>query len=155
MLRRSAKRCPEGSRMTVTTEPRQLRMLRSAITGFPAAWRRNDHSDGCIDAETTSPLERIILRVEASAQSETILVTLLRAQGRRFMAEAQFPLAAWQSAKDFLESILLEAFVVGVDERDGVWSGSMILRSSDLERRRDFSYIRSWLGSYDENELDV
>ncbi|HET9095799.1 MAG TPA: hypothetical protein VFN37_03985 [Candidatus Baltobacteraceae bacterium] len=135
--------------MTATVEPRQLRMFRNAMAGFPAVWRFLEPRHGCLDAETTNPLETMILRISASAESEAILVTLLRATDRQFMAEAQFPLAAWQSAKDFLESIALEAFVVGVDERSGTWSGSMILRSTDLERRRDFSYIRSWLGTYD------
>lgn len=127
-------------------------MFRNAIGEFPSAWRFvTEQRHGDIDAETTNPTESVILRIRASAETETILVTLLRARDRHFMAEAHFPLAAWQAAKEFLEGIALEAFVVGVDERDGVWSGSMILRSADLERRRDFSYIRSWLGTYDLN----
>lgn len=138
--------------MTASLESRQIRMLRSAIGEFPSAWRFvEEQHRGTIDAETTNPTESVILRIRASAESETILVTLLRSGDRHFMAEAHFPLAAWQSAKEFLEGIALEAFVVGVDERDGLWSGSMILRSADLERRRDFSYIRSWLGTYDLN----
>lgn len=135
--------------MTATVEPRQLRLFRQAIAAFPAVWRFLEPRHGCFDAETTNPVETILLRVSASAESETILVTILRAADGEFMAEAQFPLCAWQSAKDFLESIALEAFVVGVDLREGRWSGSMILRSSDLGRRLDFSYIRSWLGTYD------
>lgn len=135
--------------MTATVEPRQLRMFRNAIAAFPAVWRFLEPRPGCIDAETTNPVETMLLRISASAESEMILVTILRAADGEFMAEAQFPLCAWQSAKDFLESIALEAFVVGVDLRDGRWRGSMILRSADLERRRDFSYIRSWLGTYD------
>lgn len=126
-------------------------MLRTAIGSFPAAWQVVDGRHGCIEAETTNPIETILLRVSASADSEVVLVTLLRAADRHFMAEAQFPLASWEAAKDFLEGIALEAFVVGVDERAGAWSGSMILRSADLDRRRDFSYVRSWLGTYDRN----
>ena len=137
--------------MTATLENRQLRMFRNAIAAFPAIWRFPEPEDGWVEAETTNPTETMLLRISASAESETILMTILRSSDREFMAEAQFPLTAWQSAKDFLESIALEAFVVGVDERSGHWSGSMILRSTDLERRRDFSYIRSWLGTYDQN----
>lgn len=135
--------------MTVSLEPRQLRMFRGALGRFPAVWQFSDQQDGSFDAETVSPTESMILRVLASAESETILLTLLRSSDRQFMAEARFPLAAWQSAKEFLEGIALEAFVVGVDERDGEWSGSMILRSADLDRRGGFSYVRSWLGTYD------
>lgn len=137
--------------MTATVEPRQLRMFRNAIAAFPAVWRFLEPRHGCVDAETTNPVETMLLRISASAESEEILVTILCASDRRFMAEAQFPLSAWQAAKDFLESIALEAFVVGVDECAGTWRGSMILRSADLERRRDFAYIRSWLGTYDQN----
>lgn len=137
--------------MTTIAEPRQLRMFRNAIAAFPAIWRFLEPQQGSIDAETTNPVETMLLRISASAESETILITVLRAPDAELMAEAQFPLAAWQSAKEFLEGIALEAFVVGVDEREGSWSGSMILRSADLERRRDFSYIRSWLGTYDRN----
>lgn len=137
--------------MTASLEPRQLRMFRNAIVGFPAAWRFLEQRHACIDVETTNPTESIILHIVASAESEEILVTLLRSHDRQFMAEAQFPLSSWQAAKEFLEGIALEAFVVGVDERSGAWSGSMILRSSDLDRRRDFSYVRSWLGTYDRN----
>lgn len=151
MPRRSTTRCPEAFPMTATMEPRQLRMLRHAIGRFPAVWRFLEPRQGCIDVETTNPAETIILRIAASAESEMILVTLLRSADRAFMAEAQFPLVAWQAAKEFLESIALEAFVVGVDERSGAWSGSMILRSADLDRRRDFTYLRSWLGTYDRN----
>jgi hypothetical protein len=137
--------------MTASLEPRQIRMFRTAIGSFPAAWRFSEPRDGCVDAETVNPTGSMILRIMASAESESILLTLLRSSDREFMAEAHFPLSAWQAAKDFLESIALEAFVVGVDERDGKWSGSMILRSADLPRRRDFSYVRSWLGTYDQN----
>jgi hypothetical protein len=93
----------------------------------------------------------MILRICASADSDTIAITVLRAADRAFMAEAQLPLASWQSAKELLEGIALEAFVVGVDTRDGAWAGSMFVRADDLERRRDFSYLRSWLGTYDRN----
>lgn len=137
--------------MTATLQHRQLHMFRNAIAAFPAVWRFPEPEDACIEAETTNPTGTMLLRVSASAESQTILITMLRASDRQFMAEAQYPLAAWQSAKEFIESIALEAFVVGVDERDTQWSGSMILRSTDLERRRDFSYIRSWLGTYDLN----
>lgn len=137
--------------MTATLEHRQLQMFRNAIAAFPAVWRFPEPEDGCIEAETTNPVETMLLRLSASADTETILITVLRSSDRQFMAEAQYPLCAWQSAKDFIESIALEAFVVGVDQRDGAWSGSMILRSADLERRRDFTYIRSWLGTYDLN----
>lgn len=137
--------------MTATIEPRQLRMFRTAIANFPAPWRFLEQRAAHVDVETANPAETMLLRVHASAQAETILLTLMRAHDRAFMAQAQFPLAAWHAATEFLEGIALEAFVVGVDERDGSWSGSMILRSSDLDRRRDFSYVRSWLGTYDRN----
>lgn len=126
-------------------------MFRTAIGAFPAAWRFKEAAHGCVDAETANPTESMILRIVGSAESDSILITLLRSSDREFMAEAHFPLSAWHAAKEFLESIALEAFVVGVDERDGKWSGSMILRSADLPRRRDFSYVRSWLGTYDSN----
>lgn len=126
-------------------------MFRDAIGSFPAAWRFSEQRHGSVEAETTNPTESMVLRIMASVESEGILITLLRVTDREFMAEAHFPLAAWQAAKEFLEGIALEAFVVGVDERAGTWSGSMILRSADLPRRRDFSYIRSWLGTYDLN----
>ena len=137
--------------MTTGLEPRQIRMLRSAINAFPAAWRFEGERQGAVEAETTNPAQSIVLRIAASAESESILITLLRAGDRAFMAEAHFPLSAWQASKEFLEGIALEAFVIGVDERDGVWAGSMILRSADLPRRRDFSYVRSWLATYDLN----
>lgn len=137
--------------MTASVEPRQIRMFRTAIGAFPAAWRFKEAHHGCVDVETLNPTESMILRIMASAESESILVTLLRSSDREFMAEAHFPLASWEAAKEFLESIALEAFVVGVDERDGTWRGSMILRSADLPRRRDFTYVRSWLGTYDQN----
>lgn len=92
-----------------------------------------------------------MVRIEASRESDAVTLTLLRFPDREFMADAQFPLQSWHAAKEFLESIALEAFVVGVDERGGSWSGSMILRSSDLDRRGSFSYVRSWLGTYDRN----
>ena len=137
--------------MTATAEPRQLQLLKNAIGTFPALWEFVDRRSGYVEAETVNPGGTMILRIVAGADSGSILVTLLRAPDRRFMAEAQFPLSAWQAAKEFLESIVLEAFVAGVDEREGSWTGSMILRSADLERRRDFTYIRSWLGTYDRN----
>lgn len=137
--------------MTLTAEPLQFRMLKNAMAAFPAIWNFLDRRPGYVEAETANPGGTVLLRVAAAAESESILVTVVRAEDKQFMAEAQFPLSAWQAAKDFLEGIALEAFVVGVDERDGTWSGSMILRSADLERRRDFTYIRSWLGTYDLN----
>jgi hypothetical protein len=137
--------------MTASLEPRQIRMFRSAVAEFPAAWRKLDQAPGSLEVETLNPPQSVVLRVIASAESQNILITLLRAHDRAFMAEAQFPLSSWQNAKEFLEGIALEAFVVGVDERDGAWTGSMILRATDLVRRRDFSYVRSWLGTYDEN----
>jgi hypothetical protein len=124
-------------------------MFRTAIANFPAVWHFVEPRQGALEVETTNPAETMILRVCASADSDEILITVLRAADRRFMAEAQFPLASWQSAKELLEGVALEAFVVGVDERDGAWIGSMFVRSADLERRRDFSYLRSWLGTYD------
>jgi hypothetical protein len=137
--------------MTASVEPRQIRLFRSAVGEFPAAWRRFDHSPESIEAETVNPPGTMVLLVAASADSRNILITLLRSSDRAFMAETQFPLSSWQTAKEFLEGIALEAFVVGVDQRDGQWIGSMILRAADLPRRRDFSYVRSWLGTHDTN----
>jgi hypothetical protein len=151
MSRRSTTRFPEACTMTASLDSRQLHMFRTALGSFPAPWRFIDHYKGQLNAETLNPAETMILRITASAETDTILLTLLRASDRAFMAEAEFPLAAWHSAKDFLEAIALEGFVIGVDERDGSWRGSMILRSADLVRRRDFSYVRSWLGTYDLN----
>jgi hypothetical protein len=137
--------------MTATLEPRRLRMFRDAISNFPAVWHFIEPREGAIEAETTNPGETMLLRICAYAQPDTIIITALRASDGQFMAEAQFALASWQSAKELLEGIALEAFVVGVDLRDGAWSGSMFVRSDDLDRRRDFSYVRSWLGTYDRN----
>jgi hypothetical protein len=144
-------RWPERLAMTTTLEPRRLRMFRNAIANFPAVWHFIEPRPGAIEAETTNPAETILLRICAYAQPETIIITASRASDGDFMAEAQFPLASWQSAKEMLEGIALEAFVVGVDLREGKWSGSMFVRSADLDRRRDFSYVRSWLGTFDQN----
>jgi len=126
-------------------------MFRTAIANFPAVWHFIEPRHGAVEVETTNPAETMILRICASSDLDSIALTVLRAADREFMAEAQFPLASWQAAKELLEGVALEAFVVGVDEQSGRWTGSMFVRSADLERRRDFSYIRSWRGSYDRN----
>jgi hypothetical protein len=133
----------EAVGMAVTAEPRQITMLRTAMAAFPAAWRFDDTGLGKIAAWTSNPAGTVLLRLRATVAPDAIVISAEHPGDGQFMAQAEFPLTGWQAAKDLLEGIALEAFVVGVDQRDGNWTGSMILRSSDLERRGSFSYVRS------------